>query len=102
MGNGFLCCSSCVAGDAAPVLHRCLAQRFAATHACHPANVSCCPVCVQGPAVWALRAQTDKVEYSQRMRRLLEHTPNLDIREGAGDAGGDNAAAVAVMWQRWR
>ena len=38
--------------------------------------------CLQGPAVWALRAQTDKIEYSQEMRRLLEQTPNLDIREG--------------------
>jgi tRNA uridine 5-carboxymethylaminomethyl modification enzyme len=37
---------------------------------------------VQGPAVWALRAQTDKLEYSREMRRLLERTANLDIREG--------------------
>lgn len=37
---------------------------------------------MQGPAVWALRAQTDKVEYSHQMRRLLEQTPNLHIREG--------------------
>jgi Glucose inhibited division protein A len=32
--------------------------------------------------VWALRAQTDKAEYSQQMRRVLEATPNLSIREG--------------------
>jgi len=37
---------------------------------------------VQGPAVWALRAQTDKLEYAREMRRILERTPNLDIREG--------------------
>ncbi|CAL8463849.1 g3383 [Coccomyxa elongata] len=36
----------------------------------------------KGPAVWALRAQTDKLEYAREMRRLLERTPNLDIREG--------------------
>lgn len=36
---------------------------------------------VQGPAVWALRAQTDKVEYSRVMRGVLESTENLDIRE---------------------
>lgn len=36
----------------------------------------------KGPAVWALRAQTDKVEYSQVMKQVLEHQPNLDIREG--------------------
>jgi tRNA uridine 5-carboxymethylaminomethyl modification enzyme len=37
---------------------------------------------VQGPAVWALRAQTDKLEYATEMRRVLESTPNLHIREG--------------------
>ena len=37
---------------------------------------------MQGPAVWALRAQTDKQEYALLMRRLLEATPNLHLREG--------------------
>lgn len=32
--------------------------------------------------MWALRAQTDKLEYAREMRRLLERIPNLDIREG--------------------
>jgi tRNA uridine 5-carboxymethylaminomethyl modification enzyme len=36
----------------------------------------------KGPAVWALRAQTDKREYSVLMRRVLEDTPNLFLREG--------------------
>ena len=36
---------------------------------------------VQGPAVWSLRAQTDKLEYARLMRSLLESTPNLAIRE---------------------
>eukprot|EP00803_Ostreobium_quekettii_P011151 evm.model.scf_33.1 EVM.evm.TU.scf_33.1 scf_33:3348-10478(+) len=36
----------------------------------------------KGPAVWALRAQTDKVEYSRIMRGVLQSTENLDIREG--------------------
>ncbi len=40
------------------------------------------PGAAQGPAVWALRAQTDKLEYAREMRRVLERTPNLDIREG--------------------
>jgi hypothetical protein len=31
--------------------------------------------------VWALRAQTDKLEYAAEMRRVLEATPNLYIRE---------------------
>ena len=37
---------------------------------------------VQGPAVWALRAQTDKLEYARLMRGVLEATPNLALREG--------------------
>lgn len=36
----------------------------------------------KGPAVWALRAQTDKIEYSQIMKQVLENQPNLDVREG--------------------
>ena len=30
----------------------------------------------------ALRAQTDKIEYAHEMRRILEATPNLFLREG--------------------
>jgi tRNA uridine 5-carboxymethylaminomethyl modification enzyme len=39
----------------------------------------------KGPAVWALRAQTDKREYSQEMQRVLNERSadsKLDIREG--------------------
>ena len=32
--------------------------------------------------MWALRAQTDKLEYSRVMRSVLEAEPNLSIREG--------------------
>jgi tRNA uridine 5-carboxymethylaminomethyl modification enzyme len=32
--------------------------------------------------VWALRAQTDKLEYSQEMRKVLEAAENLHLREG--------------------
>ena len=32
--------------------------------------------------MWALRAQTDKLEYAREMRRELERAPNLQIREG--------------------
>ncbi|MGA0291183.1 MAG: tRNA uridine-5-carboxymethylaminomethyl(34) synthesis enzyme MnmG [Synechococcus sp.] len=35
----------------------------------------------RGPAVWALRAQTDKRLYSRQMLQLLQHTPNLALRE---------------------
>jgi tRNA uridine 5-carboxymethylaminomethyl modification enzyme len=52
----------------------------------------------KGPAVWALRAQTDKVEYSSVMRRVLEATPNLDIREGmaVGLEVGPNGEVTGV------
>jgi len=36
----------------------------------------------KGPAVWALRAQTDKLEYSGYMRGVLQGQENLDVREG--------------------
>lgn len=36
----------------------------------------------RGPAVWALRAQTDKREYSAVMKRILENQENLVLREG--------------------
>ena len=51
----------------------------------------------RGPAVWALRAQTDKRQYARQMLQLLQHTPNLALREamvtglevdGAADGGG--------------
>jgi tRNA uridine 5-carboxymethylaminomethyl modification enzyme len=36
----------------------------------------------RGPAVWALRAQTDKREYAAVMKRIVEHQENLSVREG--------------------
>ncbi len=36
----------------------------------------------RGPAVWALRAQSDKREYAQTMRKVVENQENLLIREG--------------------
>jgi len=35
----------------------------------------------RGPAVWALRAQTDKREYAQITREIVENQENLTIRE---------------------
>jgi tRNA uridine 5-carboxymethylaminomethyl modification enzyme len=35
----------------------------------------------RGPAVWALRAQTDKRAYAQQMLQILQNTPNLSLRE---------------------
>lgn len=36
----------------------------------------------KGPAVHSLRAQADKQEYSTRMRKILEKTPHLTIKQG--------------------
>jgi len=36
----------------------------------------------RGPAVWALRAQTDKREYAAGMKSIVENQENLTIREG--------------------
>jgi len=36
----------------------------------------------RGPAVWALRAQTDKREYAAVMKAIVENQENLIIREG--------------------
>ena len=36
----------------------------------------------RGPAVWALRAQTDKREYAAVMKNIVENQPNLSLREG--------------------
>lgn len=36
----------------------------------------------KGPAVWAPRAQADKVAYQYAMKHRLEQTPNLDIKQG--------------------
>jgi len=36
----------------------------------------------RGPAVWALRAQTDKREYAAEMKTVVDNEPNLSVREG--------------------
>ena len=35
----------------------------------------------KGPAVWSPRSQCDKVAYQRAMKRLLEQTENLTIRQ---------------------
>ncbi len=53
----------------------------------------------RGPAVWALRAQTDKREYARVMRSVVETQPNLTIREGTVTdlVLGRNDEIVGVM-----
>ena len=36
----------------------------------------------KGPAVWSLRAQADKVMYHTEMKKVLENTPNLFVKQG--------------------
>jgi tRNA uridine 5-carboxymethylaminomethyl modification enzyme len=36
----------------------------------------------KGPAVWSLRAQTDKKEYSEEIKRILDNSRNLNVLEG--------------------
>ncbi len=40
----------------------------------------------KGPAVQATRAQADKLQYKIKMRRVLETTPNLSIKQGFVEA----------------
>jgi tRNA uridine 5-carboxymethylaminomethyl modification enzyme len=47
----------------------------------------------KGPAVWAPRAQCDKKAYQFRMKRLLETTPSLDLKQA-------NVSKVIVSDQR--
>ncbi|WP_374941396.1 tRNA uridine-5-carboxymethylaminomethyl(34) synthesis enzyme MnmG [Spiroplasma citri] len=37
----------------------------------------------RGPAVWALRAQSDKIQYAKYMQKVIEKQDNLDLYEGA-------------------
>ncbi len=52
----------------------------------------------RGPAVWALRAQTDKREYSRVMRHIVENQENLTLREGMVTdlVLGDNQEVLGV------
>ena len=36
----------------------------------------------KGPAVWSLRAQADKVMYHTEMKKVIENTPNLFVKQG--------------------
>jgi len=37
----------------------------------------------RGPAVWALRAQSDKIKYAKYMQTVIENQVNLELYEGA-------------------
>lgn len=53
----------------------------------------------RGPAVWALRAQTDKREYAAIMKNIVENQDNLSIREGMVTdlVLGDNDEIVGIQ-----
>ncbi len=52
----------------------------------------------RGPAVWALRAQTDKREYAAVMKQIVENQGNLSIREGMVTdlVLGDNDEVIGI------
>lgn len=52
----------------------------------------------RGPAVWALRAQTDKREYAAIMKTIIENQENLMVREGMVTdlVLGDNDEVIGV------
>jgi tRNA uridine 5-carboxymethylaminomethyl modification enzyme len=53
----------------------------------------------RGPAVWALRAQTDKREYAAVMKTIVENQENLTIREGMATdlVLGENDEVIGVQ-----
>ncbi len=53
----------------------------------------------RGPAVWALRAQTDKREYAAVMKTIVENQLNLTIREGMATdlVLGENNEIIGVQ-----
>ncbi|MEL7070010.1 MAG: tRNA uridine-5-carboxymethylaminomethyl(34) synthesis enzyme MnmG [Cyanobacteria bacterium J06581_3] len=52
----------------------------------------------RGPAVWALRAQTDKREYAAVMKSVVENQENLTLREGMATdlVLGDNDEIIGI------
>ncbi|PZO11292.1 MAG: tRNA uridine-5-carboxymethylaminomethyl(34) synthesis enzyme MnmG [Leptolyngbya foveolarum] len=52
----------------------------------------------RGPAVWALRAQTDKREYAAVMKSIVENQENLTLREGMATdlVLGDNDEIIGI------
>jgi len=51
----------------------------------------------KGPAVWAPRAQSDKLAYQTRMKQHLEKTPNLFIKQGTTESLiVENGRAVGI------
>ena len=54
----------------------------------------------KGPAVWAPRAQADKVAYQFEMKYRLENTPNLHIHQGTTEAFNvENGRVIGVTTQ---
>ncbi|MEM9486943.1 MAG: tRNA uridine-5-carboxymethylaminomethyl(34) synthesis enzyme MnmG, partial [Cyanobacteria bacterium P01_F01_bin.116] len=56
----------------------------------------------RGPAVWALRAQTDKREYAAIMKTIVENQENLVLREGMATdlilGGNDDVIGVQTYF----
>ncbi len=52
----------------------------------------------KGPAVWALRAQVDRVAYRLEMRRRLENQPNLEIKQATAKSLAVEEGSVQGVW----
>ena len=53
----------------------------------------------KGPAVRATRAQADKALYRERMKRVMENTPGLTVREGSAErllVAGERAIGIEL------
>ena len=57
----------------------------------------------KGPAVWSLRAQADKQKYSSSMRKIMENTEHLTLKQGEvseilwDDEGGRHVTGVRTV-----
>ena len=55
----------------------------------------------KGPAVWSPRAQCDRGKYIWEWRRVIDHTPNLDVWQDQVNellTEGDKVAGVRTIW----
>lgn len=52
----------------------------------------------KGPAVWALRAQVDRVAFRMEMRRRLENQPGLDIKQATTERLAVEKGDISGVW----
>ncbi|MDR1756658.1 MAG: tRNA uridine-5-carboxymethylaminomethyl(34) synthesis enzyme MnmG [Culturomica sp.] len=55
----------------------------------------------KGPAMWSPRSQSDRMKFSEKWRRILEHTPNLDLWQDDVTAVSVNGREVSGVQTAW-